>query len=216
MAGSECACPSPIPSGRFTRFFRKKQIFYKNASNAKSTFPVVIPQGKKSKSLSKSEYLDIDKGKESVQLKLSKKFWKLINREIYPVLNDPKLPGNLKGEMEDLKIKRQSINHLIKVWGKSEDEESAAGYSGADNNSINHEHEREKNRNSFKSKLRRQLWSGLKYAIKGNEYWTDLMIENNINIDNINIDEVDLSLIDVDALGIENKFLKRTLIWLFK
>lgn len=70
--------------------------------------------------------------------------------------------------------------------------------------------------NPIKRRVRKQLWYLAKNAIKNNAHWSTFLAENNIIVDNINIDKFDLSLIDIDALGIENKLLKRTIVWLFK
>ncbi|KAJ0174083.1 hypothetical protein K1T71_010229 [Dendrolimus kikuchii] len=74
----------------------------------------------------------------------------------------------------------------------------------------------EKSRSSIKRILRKQLWELSKSSIKGSNHWNSLLAKNNIDIDNINIDKIDLSLINVDALGIQNKLLKRTVTWLLK
>ncbi|CAH0590211.1 unnamed protein product [Chrysodeixis includens] len=66
--------------------------------------------------------------------------------------------------------------------------------------------------NVIKRRVRKQLWYLAKNAIKNNEHWSTFLAENNIVVDNINIDKFDLSLIDIDALGIENKLLKRTIV----
>ena len=74
----------------------------------------------------------------------------------------------------------------------------------------------ENRKTAIKHALRRPLWQLAKASIKHSEHWSKFLAANNIVLENINIDKFDLSLIDVDALGIENKLLKRTIMWLFK
>ncbi|XP_022834042.1 uncharacterized protein LOC111361845 [Spodoptera litura] len=69
---------------------------------------------------------------------------------------------------------------------------------------------------TIKYRLRKQLWYWAKNSIKRNKHWTKFLADNNIRLEDIDIDKLDLSLIDVDALGIENKLLKHTILWLFK
>lgn len=69
---------------------------------------------------------------------------------------------------------------------------------------------------SLKLKVRKKLWDWSKHTLRDNERWSNLFKENAIDVDKINIDKLDLSLINMDALGIENKFVKRTVEWLLK
>ncbi|KAF9424887.1 hypothetical protein HW555_000188 [Spodoptera exigua] len=73
-----------------------------------------------------------------------------------------------------------------------------------------------KNTKTIKDRLRKQIWHWAKNSMKRSENWTKFLADNNITLDDISIDKLDHTLIDVDTLGIENKLLKRTVLWLFK
>uniref|UniRef100_A0A2H1V5J1 SFRICE_008728 n=1 Tax=Spodoptera frugiperda TaxID=7108 RepID=A0A2H1V5J1_SPOFR len=69
---------------------------------------------------------------------------------------------------------------------------------------------------TIKHRLRKQIWHWTKNSMKRSEHWSKFLADNNISLENLDIDKLDFSLLDVDALGIENKLLKRTILWLSK
>ncbi|RVE43751.1 hypothetical protein evm_011600 [Chilo suppressalis] len=140
----------------------------------------------------------IDKSKSNVKVKLKNKAQ--VTNELYPV------------KVVKTRNKRSLTDHS-KIWqtiepGYSNDE------SGKSKESLGSTKSRRKERSSLKIVMRRHVWNISKPAIK--RHWRQLLEDNNIDIDKINIDKVDLSLINVDGLGIENKLLKRAVVWLLK
>lgn len=153
--------------------------------------------------------------KQNLEFRLSSKIWQLMSRDFFPNLDNEKNAGLIG--VTDSEMKRYIIS-VIKKYNKKELKRfNHPRVTQTSKQSVSSSRHRSRNkRKAIKRRVRRQLWQWVKTAIKNNEHWTKLLEDNNVAIDNINIDKIDLSLIDLDALGIENKLLKRTITWLFK
>lgn len=148
--------------------------------------------------------------KSNVEYHLSTKIWQVLSHDLF---NSSDEDINDKFKATDSEMK----NHILSVVRKYNKKESGKNNDlSEETQASEHPSSSSASKRRMKQAVKRQLWQWAKNAIKNNEHWSKLFAENHIMLDNINIDKLDLSLIDLDALGIENKMLKRTLVWLFK
>lgn len=160
--------------------------------------------------------------KPDLELRLSKKIWQLMSRDMFPNLDDEKQVGKI--QVTDAEMRKYIISVIKKYNKKDVKRYNAPIVTQTRKGSLKSksyydygkQNDQSDKKRAIKRKVRRQIWQWTKNAIKNNEHWSQILAENHVAIDNINIDEMDLSVIDVDALGIENKLLKRTILWLLK
>ncbi|XP_063894403.1 uncharacterized protein LOC110376364 [Helicoverpa armigera] len=147
----------------------------------------------------------------NLERRISTKIWQILSRDSF-LLDYDKFNSQIQAS--DSETKRYIISVIKKCNNKEfkkcnipmEPEPSIESISSSKDN----------RKKAMKRRVRRHLWQLAKTSIRHSAHWTQFLAENNIILDNINIDKIDLSLIDVDALGIENKLLKRTITWLLK
>ncbi|CAB3234936.1 unnamed protein product [Arctia plantaginis] len=148
--------------------------------------------------------------KNNVEYNLSTKIWQVLSHDLFNSSDDD---GDDKFKATDSEMK----NHILSVVRKYNKKEIDKNSQFCDETQTReHPSSSSASKKKMKQAVKRQLWQWAKNAIKNNEHWSKLFAENHIMLDNINIDKLDLSLIDLEALGIENKMLKRTIVWLFK
>lgn len=159
--------------------------------------------------------------KPDLELRLSTKIWQLMNRDIFPNLNDEKFAGKIHVTDSEMKkyiisvIKKYNKKDIKRRFNSPQNTQTRKGNIKSTPFNAKRDESSDK-KTAIKRKVRRQIWQWTKTAIKNNEHWSQILADNHVAIDNINIDQMDLSVIDVDALGIENKILKRTIVWLLK
>ena len=144
--------------------------------------------------------------KKSLEQRLTTKIWQILSRDMF-LLDHEQFNRQIQATNSETKkyiisvIKRCNNRELQKMYPSILTQTTKEG---------------KDHRGAIKCAVRRRLWAVAKASIKHSKHWSQFLAENNIILENINIDKFDLSLIDLEALGIENKMLKRTVTWLFK
>lgn len=143
--------------------------------------------------------------KKSLEQRVTTKIWQILTRDMF-LLDHEKFNNQIQATNSETK------KYIISVIKKCNNKELKKLYPST----LTQTDKESKRKGAIKCALRRRLWAVAKASIKHSKHWSQFLAENNIIVENINIDKFDLSLIDLEALGIENKVLKRTLTWLFK
>lgn len=220
--GSEYACPSHNLSPKQSfRFFRKnpgvKQLSSTSddAAYEDKTKQTIFKATKRTVVTEPNCSVNHTKNPKSLHMRISNKIWQLMNNSIQT--------GPLSElNFDDVDVRNYIIkkgqSDKLKSWdSQQEPESSQSGGSKVHRGNLSKDATDKGNKkNTLKRKVRRQIWEWSKSAIKGNSHWSTLLAENDIDIENVNIEELDLGLINVDELKIENKFLKRSILWLLK
>nr|XP_021190494.2 uncharacterized protein LOC110376364 isoform X1 [Helicoverpa armigera] len=156
--------------------------------------------------------------RQSMEYQINNKIWEILRSDLPIDWDDEKHPCQVNltdSEMNNyiisviIKNNKEELKHCNDPCESqtSKDTISSGRYRQTDTSDR---------RKFIKREVRRHLWQWLMVALQNNERWSKFFAENHIALDNINIVDFDLSCIDVDALGIENKLLKRTIALLSK
>lgn len=149
--------------------------------------------------------------KKNIENRLTTKVWQILSRDIF-LLDHDKFNSQIQATNSETK---QYIINVIKKCNTKEIKRlnrPKLTQTSKENSFANRYRSK---KNAMKIAVRRRVWTLAKASMKRSKHWREFLAENHIIVENINIDKFDLSLIDLEALGIQNKLVKRTVTWLF-
>lgn len=149
--------------------------------------------------------------KKNLEHRLSNKIWQIISHDLFRLNNDKYNIQSTDSETKNyiISVIKKYNTRELKNFNRPRETQTSTEILTPSSSSGSR-------KMAIKRRVRKQLWHWAKIAIKNNEHWSTFLADNDIVVENINIDKFDLGLIDLDKLGIENKLLKRSIIWLFK